>query len=271
MRNAKVMVISLLILMGCSTYDYRQRPDNSGEVVIIKNYENVVPTFAGEFKTSLDGLAIPKLANASLGHLGYETEIKRLYEIKDQLNAQVRDVIVLRYQSYINSQLDTNLARRNSGDADWNSAILHIHDGTNALRKAQAELSGINQSTRREAEAEKAVQQLKNERDNAKLQYDELLKQLQMAEAQGRDQSQMERHTPPHRFPPYSINELMKQAEEAQKNYQLAEENYTRSIENLRTVKELDPGQSLSKVLTDLQQLSDSLASVAGGGRKLRE
>jgi hypothetical protein len=127
-----LLALLMLSSTACGTYEYRNRPDSS-EVAVIRDIQSVFPEFAREFTGALDGLQIPE--GPSLGHADINEKIVMLYKQKDQLNAQLRDFVVARYQSYINAELDPSDQSRERGRASWNEVTERIHSAALEIRR----------------------------------------------------------------------------------------------------------------------------------------
>ena len=144
------MVVVGLYLTGCGTYEYRKRPDAS-EVAVIRDIQNVFPEFANEVTSVLEGFKVHSGSiEGSLGRGEIKNTIVRLYDQKDQLNAQIRDFVVARYQSYINAELDPDRAARERGRKDWNDVTAKVQEVALELRKVK---ESIDKTSREHAEA----------------------------------------------------------------------------------------------------------------------
>jgi len=155
-----------LILTQCGTYEYRKRPDAS-EVAVIRDIQNVFPEFASEVTGVLEGFKIQSgLIEGSLGRGEMKNQIVRLYEQKDQLNAQLRDFVVARYQSYINAELDPDKAARERGRKDWNDVTARIHGVALDLRKLK---ESIDKADREHAEAKEKSKETQKKKVDSKI------------------------------------------------------------------------------------------------------
>ena len=122
-----LIVVPFLLLTACGTYEYRKRPPDNSEVAVIRNIDNVFPEFARSYLLALDGLKLPQeLADISLGHGELRSQITEFFKKRDQLNAQLRDFVLARYQSYVNSELDPHPQARIKGRDDWNAAMKEV-------------------------------------------------------------------------------------------------------------------------------------------------
>lgn len=160
------IVVVGLYLTGCGTYEYRKRPDAS-EVAVIRDIQKVFPEFASEVTSVLEGFKVRSgFIEGSLGRGEIKNTIVRLYDQKDQLNAQLRDFVVARYQSYINAELDPDRAARERGRKDWNDVTAKVQEVALDLRKVK-EL--IDKASREHAEAiEKSNEIQKQKIDSAR-------------------------------------------------------------------------------------------------------
>jgi chromosome segregation ATPase len=170
---AVVGLIVFILLTGClsKTYEYRSRTDGSGEVAVVRSIQETYPEFAKEFSAALDGLDVEAL-KAKLGHAELKDKITRLYEEKDQLNAQLHDFITSRYQSYINSELDVNSALREKGRSQWNQALERVHSAALKIREKR---TLIEEKAKKVSETKKKLEaaNTKNELAKQKVQQEE--------------------------------------------------------------------------------------------------
>ena len=156
--QACAMVVASTFLAGCGTYEYRKRPDAS-EVAVIRDIQKVFPEFASEVTGVLEGLKVPLgPSDVTLGKSEISNNIVRLYEEKDQLNAQLRDFVVARYQSYINAELDSDKAAREIGRKNWNDVTSKIHATALELRKIKEAVTKAGNEHVEEIEKSKDIQ-----------------------------------------------------------------------------------------------------------------
>ena len=145
-----IMVVVGLSFTGCGTYEYRKRPDNS-EVAVIRDIQKVFPEFATEVTSVLEGFKVNNgPIEGSVGRSEIKNQIVRLYEQKDQLNAQLRDFVVARYQSYINAELEIDAATRERGRKNWNDVTAKVQEVALELRKVK---DSVDKAGREHAEA----------------------------------------------------------------------------------------------------------------------
>ena len=131
---ASVGAFIILLEAACSgSYDYRKRIDGS-EVAVVRSIQETWPEFAIEVKAALDSLDV-KSIDANIGHAELQNKIARLYEEKDQVNAQLHDFITARYQSYINSELDGNPSLRAKGREKWDRTVEKVHLAAMQIRE----------------------------------------------------------------------------------------------------------------------------------------
>lgn len=166
-RPLLVFLIALVLVdYGCGSYEYRNRPDNS-EVAVIRNIQNVFPEFATEVIGILDGFKLKEgLPETSLGHGEIKTKIVQLYDKKDQLNSQLRDFVVARYQSYINVELDPNEAARERGRKSWNQVIEKIQTTALELRKLK---QSLDEKVQANADAKEKFRNVKQTKAQSKI------------------------------------------------------------------------------------------------------
>jgi len=167
-----VLALLMVLSTACGTYEYRNRPDNS-EVAVIRNIQNVFPVFASEFTATLDSLQIPE--GPSLGHAEIREKIVNLYEQKDQLNAQLRDFVVARYQSYINAELDPSDQARERGRASWNEVTEKIHSAALEIRRIKESLQ---EAVRQNAEAQTKAKKYKEKKLKSKIELKQAGKEI---------------------------------------------------------------------------------------------
>jgi hypothetical protein len=158
----------LLISLGtsaCGTYEYRKRSDAS-EVAVIRDVHNVFPIIATEITGILDGFSFQTgVFQGAIGKSEIKSQITQLYDRKDQLNAQLRDFVVARYQSYINAELDPDLQARERGRAAWNEINAEIQRIALDLRKIK---QSVEEASQAHADAKISLDKTQIEKNNKK-------------------------------------------------------------------------------------------------------
>jgi hypothetical protein len=140
-KSACLSIVFLLMTAGCSDWEYRMRPDNSGEVPVIKNIDRVFPLIASDIDISATAIIKDKaeLINAGIDG-GFKRDVDRLFEELDQINGQVRTFVVSNYTAFISSQLETDKAARENGRLRWDAMNRELQQQAFEVRKISQQL-----------------------------------------------------------------------------------------------------------------------------------
>ena len=143
-----VLLAALATVVGCSNaWEYREREDGT-EFAVLKNPEEVLPSYGKDWSLILE--ADVKRIEAS-GKVGLESKFHKFYEDPDQTNFQLRNCIVALYASYINTEYDANVARREEARRAWREALLNLQE--RAFRFREAAVKTYNETLFRTQEA----------------------------------------------------------------------------------------------------------------------
>ncbi len=96
---------------------------------------------------------------------------------KDQINSQLRDFVVARYQSYINAELDPDKVARERGRKNWNDVTARVQMAALDLRKIK---ESIEKATRERAEAIEKTNAIRKQKVDSSLKISEMGKELEI-------------------------------------------------------------------------------------------
>jgi hypothetical protein len=173
----QIMLIGPTI-SGCGSgdYEFRKRPDSS-EVAVLKDIQHIFPVFASEVAGVLEGIKVQSgPGEGSIGRAEIKNKIVQLYEQKDQLNAQLRDFVVARYQSYINAELDPNDVARERGRKSWDEVTKKVQMTALELRKVKG---SIERAAREHAEAKERANAIKKQKADSSQTVSEAGKEIE--------------------------------------------------------------------------------------------
>jgi len=139
--------ILAVALTGCSSFETRNC--NGVDVLVLRDMNEVYPTYAQEMKFELDLAVDTKAEIGKIAAKGkYEDKVIKLYQDLDQINYTVRTVLATSYSGFVSSLCSAKTAeeRRQATD-DWNQRVAGATKMAVELRKLNAQVPEVKRSS----------------------------------------------------------------------------------------------------------------------------